>query len=410
MGEKVLWKDSEILQYSGKEIVFALAAVASERNLAYACWRLPGSEELCILVDFSETVTFKKPQLEKSAQGFIIQSFLPHQNAETIFLNPDVFFSSSEKEIIVSSGFSDLLQRDSFFKEVEKKLVASDRRISLPAYTGMAGTTQQNTVAHYTDLVNEAKKAIRENRFKKIVLARSKQIALEKEVDLAGMFDKAAQEYSNALISLVYTKTTGTWFTATPEILASIDQNGLFRTIALAGTQLLKEGDSIQKAVWTQKEIEEQALVGRYIINCFKKIRLREYDEEGPRTVQSGNLLHLRTDYTVDTSEHNFPELATVMLELLHPTSAVCGMPKEVTLEFIKEHENLERKLFSGYLGPVNIHSESHIFVNLRCANLWEDRAILYAGAGITQDSEPEKELRETEMKMEAVGRFFTGH
>jgi isochorismate synthase len=195
--------------------------------------------------------------------------------------------------------------------------------------------------------------------------------------------------------------------TASPEILASTNREGIFRTIALAGTQLLKEEDSLQKAVWTQKEIEEQALVGRYIINCFKKIRLREYEEEGPRTVQSGNLLHLRTDYSVNTHEVNFPELGTVMLELLHPTSAVCGMPKEVTMEFIHEHENLNRKLFSGYLGPVNIQSESHIFVNLRCANLFAGKAVLYAGAGVTQDSEPEKEFRETELKMEAVGRFL---
>ena len=134
---------------------------------------------------------------------------------------------------------------------------------------------------------------------------------------------------------------------------------------------------------------------------------MREYEEEGPRTVQSGNLLHLRTDYTVNTKEVNFPELGTVMLELLHPTSAVCGMPKEVTLEFIKEHEGFDRKLFSGYLGPVNIDGASHIFVNLRCAHLFADKAVLYAGAGVTQDSEPEKEFLETEMKMEAVGRFL---
>ncbi len=78
-----------------------------------------------------------------------------------------------------------------------------------------------------------------------------------------------------------------------------------------------------------------------------------------------------------------------------------------MTLEFNKEHEGLDRNLFSGYLGPVNIHEESHIFVNLRCANLFADKVVLYAGAGITQDSEPEKEYRETELKMEAVGRFF---
>src|SRR5690606_14602969 len=155
---------------------------------------------------------------------------------------------------------------------------------------------------------------------------------------------------------------------------------------------------AISQASWTQKEIEEQALVSRYIINCFKKIRLREYDEKGPKTVKAGNLMHLKTDFTVDTRSVNFPELATVMLELLHPTSAVCGMPRQPALEFIKNNEGFDRRLYSGYLGPVNLMGETNLFVNLRCMALKSDQATIYAGAGVTVDSDPEKEWQETEM------------
>lgn len=402
MGENVQLKDPEILRYSGEEIAFALVAAASEHKLSYACWRLPKQSEITVLVDFSSSAERRKPQLERSEQGFIIQPFLQKENEEPLFLKADILFSSLHKTFSFSSELNS--RNDVFLKDVLGKLVAGNNLVTLPAPDE---SLVADTAGRYTSLVEKAKEAILENRFKKIVLARSKEVPVHSGINLSVLFHKLMAEYPSAFISLIHTENTGTWLTATPEILASINKEGFFRTIALAGTQLLKEGDTIQKAVWTQKEIEEQALVGRYIINCFKKIRLREYEEEGPRTVQSGNLLHLRTDYTVNTNEVNFPELGSVMLELLHPTSAVCGMPKEVTLEFIKEHENLERKLFSGYLGPVNIHSESHIFVNLRCANLYDTKAVLYAGAGITQDSEPEKEYRETELKMEAVGRFF---
>jgi isochorismate synthase len=159
--------------------------------------------------------------------------------------------------------------------------------------------------------------------------------------------------------------------------------------------------------VWTQKEIEEQALVSRYIINCFKAIRLREYEDEGPRTVRAGNLLHLRTDFLADMNKLGFPQLGTQMLDLLHPTSAVCGMPKEEAMKFILEEEKFDRSIFSGFLGPVNIDSESFIYVNLRCARIFSQSAVLYAGAGITQDSEPEKERAETEMKMKTIGDFI---
>jgi isochorismate synthase len=169
--------------------------------------------------------------------------------------------------------------------------------------------------------------------------------------------------------------------------------------MSLAGTQSGEGLESLNKATWTQKEIEEQALVSRYIINCFKKIRLREFEEIGPRTVAAGHLIHLRTDFEVNLSEVNFPELGTVMLQLLHPTSAVCGMPKEEAIRFIAAQEGYNRELYSGYLGPVNVEDESHIFVNLRCMQIRNQQALIYAGAGITRDSDPDREWNETEIK-----------
>ncbi|HZU15468.1 MAG TPA: chorismate-binding protein, partial [Candidatus Dormibacteraeota bacterium] len=41
--------------------------------------------------------------------------------------------------------------------------------------------------------------------------------------------------------------------------------------------------------------------------------------------------------------------------------------------------------------------------VAIRCGLLWEDGARLYAGAGIMPDSDPESELEETRMKLQAL-------
>jgi isochorismate synthase len=139
--------------------------------------------------------------------------------------------------------------------------------------------------------------------------------------------------------------------------------------------------------------------VSRYIIDCFKKIRLREYVESGPKTVVAGNLMHLRTDFAVDTQATNFPQLGTVMLRLLHPTSAVCGMPRPAALLFIATHETHDRELYAGFVGPVNMGGASDLFVHLRCLKLEGQVATLYAGAGLTEDSDPAREWRETELK-----------
>jgi isochorismate synthase len=199
------------------------------------------------------------------------------------------------------------------------------------------------------------------------------------------------------------------WAGATPETLINIDKQNQLQTVALAATQAFDGSKYLEETTWSQKDIEEQAMVSRYIINCFKKIRLREFEEIGPRTHLSGNIVHLKTNYKVDMEQVAFPELGSVMLDLLHPTSAVCGMPKEITQTFIEQNEGFDREYFSGYLGPVNVLGETNIFVNLRCAKLESSHAVLYAGAGIIANSIPEKEWKETEIKMETMLSVIEG-
>ena len=200
-------------------------------------------------------------------------------------------------------------------------------------------------------------------------------------------FQKLCTAYPNAMVSMVSSDATGTWLGASPELLVSFDERAHFKTVALAGTKRVEGGVNIKSVAWNEKEIEEQALVCRYIISCFKKIRLREYEERGPRTVLAGNLLHLKTEFEVDTVATNFPLLASVMLKLLHPTSAVCGMPLENAQQFLKANEGYDREFYSGFLGPINFKNESHVFVNLRCMQVLDETALLYAGAGVTIDS-----------------------
>lgn len=121
----------------------------------------------------------------------------------------------------------------------------------------------------------------------------------------------------------------------------------------------------------------------------------------------AGNLLHLRTDFRVNMKATGFPQLGSVMLELLHPTSAVCGMPRKEAHDFLQENEGFDRSFYAGFLGPVNIQDETSIYVNLRTASIRGNKAILYAGAGVTEESDPEKEWEETELKCQIIGKFI---
>jgi isochorismate synthase len=98
------------------------------------------------------------------------------------------------------------------------------------------------------------------------------------------------------------------------------------------------------------------------------------------------------------------------MLRLLHPTSAVGGMPRVAALDFLAHHEGYDRAYYSGFLGPVNVAAPgvARLFVNLRCLQLRAGEAILYAGTGLTVDSDPAREWQETEYKMRTIGAVLT--
>jgi isochorismate synthase len=262
---------------------------------------------------------------------------------------------------------------------------------------------------HFIKMVEDGITAIEEGEFDKVVSARTYDEPLLENFDIIEQFNRMEKAYPDAFVSLVSIPGHGTWLGASPELLIEVSVEH-FRTVSVAGTQPFPLDKDVSEAAWNQKEIEEQAMVSRYIIEQFKTIRLREFEESGPRSVRAGNMIHLKTEYNVNLKEVNFPELGTVMLHLLHPTSAVCGMPKFSALRFIAANEHLNREFYSGYLGPVNIDGNNRLYVNLRCMQILRTRAVLYAGAGITHDSIPEKEWDETALKCQTLLSVMNGH
>ena len=387
---------------SGKLQAGSLSRVISlaiEKELPMALWRLPNNRTSTLIVSATATQLTKEDVLEELPPGFI---FAPYRDDQLpVFIEGDIRFTVDGDRITgpVASLEAISGERDSVHpRPSETNPLSEDTRTDAPADEKKA----------YVDLVKKSIEAIAGGQFEKVVPSRVKTLKLPKHFDSLATYQKLCADHREALISLVHIPGAGTWMGASPEVLVSVEDGRTFRTVALAGTQPYHHGTSIKSVAWTQKEIEEQALVERYIISCFKRIRLREYDEHGPKTVIAGNLMHLRSDFTVDMLATGFPQLGSVMLNLLHPTSAVCGMPLEPAREFLKEHEGYDRKFYTGYLGPVNVDGNTDIYVNLRCMQLTESEVLMYAGAGVTADSIPEKEWEETEMKFNTLSTSLT--
>ena len=397
------------LEGDSNSILKALFATAIRFHLPVAVWRLPGTTEIKLCVSLRPAQTSGDvPQLESGISGFAFYPFQVSDKYPAHFIKADITYSSLSAKL----KFNFKLSENPEYVALVQRLQEHFEKIKGSAHTSNWHVSRkvkpyQTSEANFNQLVQESVAAIEAGQMEKVVLSRVRATELAPGFDIMATYLRLQETYRNAFVSLVSIPDTGTWMGASPEILVQVSKDRIFKTVALAGTQALTPDCNPAKALWQQKEIEEQSLVQRYILNCFKRIRLREYTEMGPRTVVAGNLMHLRTDFMVDMKKENYPLLGTQMLQLLHPTSAVCGMPKEAAMDFIIQKEGYDRAYFSGFLGPVHIDGESNIYVNLRCSQLLEQVALTYAGAGITAESEPEKEWLETRLKMDTIRQVF---
>ena len=239
--------------------------------------------------------------------------------------------------------------------------------------------------------------------FRKIVLARCANEKTEELIDPMELFRRACVLYPRMFISLVSTPKSGVWLIATPEIL--LEGKGRdWHTVALAGTMKLS-GDQLggegETSTWPTKDIQEQRIVTTYIAECLEQFT-GDFREEGPRTVRAANLVHLRSDFTftLPDSQH-----LGDLLHTLHPTPAVCGLPKRETFNFIIQNEHTPRRYYSGFMGMLDPESETHLYVSLRCMNIEGNHYHLYAGGGLLKDSTEEQEWQETEAKLETMRR-----
>lgn len=384
-------------KYSERELLSFLLSHAHNGQTPLALWRTPGSSLKHLIISDQYRQLDGPALLEDMEPGFLMAPFNKSRNR--LFLPADLFFTFENGSLRTAAG----TEEESSARWLQGKLENGPGETTGAFRPGSAGIHVSQDKEAFVDMIHQGILEIERGTFEKIVPSRTKTIDLPADFDVIDSFQKLCKNYPQALISFVSIPGVGSWLGASPEVLVCVQDRTIFKTVALAGTLPYQAGTDIKSVAWTQKEIEEQALVERYVISCFKKIRLREYEEHGPKTAIAGNLMHLKSEFTVDIKATNFPQLGSVMLDLLHPTSAVCGMPLEPSLKFLGEHERYDRGFYAGYLGPVNIHNNIELYVNLRCMQLAGDRGILYAGAGVTIDSVPEKEWSETEMKFNTL-------
>lgn len=267
--------------------------------------------------------------------------------------------------------------------------------------------------AFHINLVEKGIEAIKNDAFKKVVLSRKIEVSIKKSP--FELFQELLANYNNAFCYVWYHPKIGLWLGATPEILLRTE-NAQLKTMSLAGTQ---KYTGTETPKWGTKELEEQALVTSYITNAIQS-EVNQLKISDTTSVRAGDLWHLRTSVTGIMKSNTIPKIVNA----LHPTPAVCGLPKKETKAFILNNENYNREYYTGFLGELNFKEEllragnkrnkenqvyktikntSSLYVNLRCMQIKKDKAYIYVGGGITKDSNPIKEWEETVAKSKTM-------
>ncbi|WP_047414493.1 chorismate-binding protein [Cellulophaga sp. Hel_I_12] len=366
---------------------------------------------------FSDLIS-KAEKHYASAKPFVLYRKPKAQTVKGIFQTNDVLHyvqDYTEKGFVFAPFNSEaniiLLQVDETVEAVFEAMGYTD--------TGRSNENSLNDdhKEFHIKLIKKGIRAIEENEFKKVVLSRRLDIAFDTSV--FALFINLLKRYSKAFCYLFYHPKVGLWLGATPELLLKTSNKQL-KTMSLAGTQ---QYTGLENPVWGKKELEEQELVTAYIADALS-LEVSKVEISETTSVRAGNLWHLRTS----VSGHLKNNSVQSVVAALHPTPAVCGMPRAASKNFIARYENYDREYYTGFLGELNfkkvtyrdtnkrnkenqayktIKNTSSLYVNLRCMKIKNQTASIYIGGGITAASIPEKEWEETKAKSETMLQVF---
>lgn len=250
----------------------------------------------------------------------------------------------------------------------------------------------------YQSIVNGIIKRIENGEAEKVVCSRAISANINTSAEEASrLFKNICLQNKNAFAYWIYIPGMPMWLGASPELFLRKNKQTL-QTVALAGTKKTKDE-------WDEKNQVEHIIVADYIEKIFKREGIKDFVREEPTTIKSGTMYHLQTKFRA-TLENN--SVLSSLIRDMHPTPAVCGYPKEAAKKIIEESEKYDRQYYAGYLGMLYGNGDFSLYVNLRCLSLTKNIIKIYAGGGLTKDSKPEDEWKETILKTQTMRHLLS--
>lgn len=268
--------------------------------------------------------------------------------------------------------------------------------------------SSDSEIHNWSNQINSALEKISTGKLNKVVLARCKDLQFTEPQNILFLLQSLEENFVNCY-TFAYRNGDSVFFGASPEKLFKIS-DGYIETDALAGS--ISRGNSNEEdenytveLLRSEKNLAEQKSVVDFFLEQLTPITEKILFDSQPSIKKYRNIQHLysqiRAKLKHDTSIFS-------LLELLHPTPAVCGMPKTEALKTINDLEDFDRGMYAGVLGWFNLEKEGEFVVGIRSALLHGKFLRAFAGCGIVTGSESLSEFNETELKLRPILSLFT--
>lgn len=288
------------------------------------------------------------------------------------------------------------------FGAISAALRRSDRIPSAPASIGIL---REMSPEQWSTLVESIRSGIRQGRYRKVVLARRGEAQLHGPLDLVSVISRLDAIHGDTFrFALRIDKTL--FLGATPERLVGKEGCSLVAD-ALAGSATVPvsraDEDCDARALGLIADPKERA-EHAFVVDAMRR-KLEALCEEiscpaSPRVLRLRHVMHMHTPIR---GRLRRPLHVLDLVEALHPTPAVGGVPTEAAVQWITENEPVSRGWYAGPIGWFDRRGDGEFAVALRCGVFRDGKAYLYAGAGIVAQSDPDAEYEETTVKQRAL-------
>ncbi len=324
---------------------------------------------------------------------------------------PEIIFHKKEGKLfcVINSLLSNINSFKKSFSTLTNSIeVFSNKKLNANKKISIISKTiEKNEKEIWQKNICSIKKDIEKGKLNKAVISRVLTYTLSEQPIISSIMKEWKSKYSDCYLFAFKSKEE-IFIGASPERLLKVS-DGLLKTDSLAGSTKrspnIETDNSLAKdLLHSKKNLFEHNTVTNFIVKTIKNFSNQIQYSNTPIIKKLNNIQHLWTPITAKlTSEISLLEIA----HKLHPTPAICGAPKEASLQKIIELENYDRGLFTGIIGWGNLLNEGEIAVGIRSALIKGNRLHAFAGCGIVEDSDWKSEYEETNFKLKTILDLF---